>query len=327
MNAMNMAVGSVSRRLAILLWAILNLAVLCPAVVAQNALDTQDSPWIVYKKRGFDAYRRGNLVEAEELLRASCEEANKYGDQDPRFASSLNNLAAIYTALARYNEAEPLLQRALSILEKSAGPRSLDLVATLHNLVFVYVAQSKDARAEPLLKRSIEIREKANGLNTALIDDLESYARLLRRLNRESEAQAIAQRADTIRAKESATGLAQSPSLTGLQQESQSDQPATTAKEPSVAEAARQIKVSKEQKSRQERSIDVYEGRLTFRAEPRFADVSKQLVNQIEIVVRNSSSKDYRYVFTTKCGEWSETVSSNIKGSSPGSQDFQQRVD
>jgi tetratricopeptide (TPR) repeat protein len=314
---MNMSIQSVFRLLAILLWATLDLAFLSPAALAQNAVDTQNAPWMVYKKKGLEAYRRGNLVEAEQFLRNSCEEAHKYGDQDPRFAKSLNNLAAIYTALARYSEAEPLLQQALSIEEKSTVPQSLDEVATLHNLAVLYVALGKDAAAEPLLKHSIEIKERGGGTNAALLDDLESYAQLLRRLKREPEAQAMAQRANTIRAKVTAT-VGQDRSLAGPVQESQRDQSPTTALQPSVADMARQIRVRKEQKSRQERSIDVYEGRLTFRASPKFADVPKQLVSEVEIFVRNSSPRDYRYIFTAKCGEWRRTVSSNIKGSSPG---------
>lgn len=35
----------------------------------------------------------------------------------------------------------------------------------------------------------------------------------------------------------------------------------------------------------------------------------------MEIFVQNSSRRDYRYVFTAKCGEWSKKISANIKGS------------
>lgn len=86
------------------------------------------------------------------------------------------------------------------------------------------------------------------------------------------------------------------------------------AQQESLGDVARRIRAQNEQKARQWKSVDVYQGRLTFKAIPKFADAQKLLINSMEVQIRNSSPKGYRYAFTVKCGEWSKAVSGNIKG-------------
>jgi tetratricopeptide (TPR) repeat protein len=52
--------------------------------------------------------------------------------------------------LGRYEHAEPLLQRALSIQEKVLGPEHPDTAKALHTLAELYHAQDKYEQAEPL---------------------------------------------------------------------------------------------------------------------------------------------------------------------------------
>ena len=68
---------------------------------------------------GETAYQAGRYAEAEKLFLAALKEAEEFGEQDPRLATSLNNLAELYYARGKYTEAEPLFQRALAILEKA----------------------------------------------------------------------------------------------------------------------------------------------------------------------------------------------------------------
>ncbi|RUS15334.1 hypothetical protein BC938DRAFT_476987 [Jimgerdemannia flammicorona] len=65
------------------------------------------------------------------------------GPEHPDTASPLNSLSVLYKSHVKYNEAEPLNQRALSIYEK--------------------VDQSKYDEAEPLYKRGLVIEEKVLG--------------------------------------------------------------------------------------------------------------------------------------------------------------------
>ena len=71
---------------------------------------------------------------------ASPAAAEAFGDQDPRFATSLNNLAELYRAQGLYGEAEPLYKRALSIVEKALGPAHADVGQSLNNLAGLYQA-------------------------------------------------------------------------------------------------------------------------------------------------------------------------------------------
>jgi tetratricopeptide (TPR) repeat protein len=60
-------------------------------------------------------------------------------------------------------DAEPLLQRALAILEKALGPGHPDVATSLNNLAELYRAQGTYERALPLYERALAIWEKALG--------------------------------------------------------------------------------------------------------------------------------------------------------------------
>ena len=78
-------------------------------------------------------------------------------------ARDLNNLALLYYAQGRYEQALPLYQRALKITEKALGPDH-PLVATgLNNLAGLYYARGRYEEALPLLQRAVSIAEKSLG--------------------------------------------------------------------------------------------------------------------------------------------------------------------
>ena len=72
----------------------------------------------------------------------------------------LNNLASLYSDQARYTVAEPLYRRALSIWEKSLGPRHPTLAQGLENYAALLreIAQIEDA--EQMEARAKAIRAK-----------------------------------------------------------------------------------------------------------------------------------------------------------------------
>ena len=61
------------------------------------------------------------------------------------------------------SQAEPLLQRTLSINEKHLGPDHPDTVQSLNNLAVLYHEQGKYKLAEPLLQRALNINEQRLG--------------------------------------------------------------------------------------------------------------------------------------------------------------------
>ena len=77
---------------------------LWPAACSQAPLET-------YTDAGTRAYEQGHYAEAEKQWIAALEEAEKFGPQDPRLATSLNSLAFLYHAQGQYGQAEPLFKR------------------------------------------------------------------------------------------------------------------------------------------------------------------------------------------------------------------------
>ncbi len=91
---------------------------------------------------------------------AALKEAEKFGDQDPRLATSLNNLAELYRAQGKYEQAEPLYQRALAIAEKVLGPEHSQVATVLENCAALLHKLNRDAEAERMEARAKAIRGK-----------------------------------------------------------------------------------------------------------------------------------------------------------------------
>jgi len=158
--------------------------------------------WESYNAAGLEAHEQARYAEAEELYLAALEEAEQFGDQDPRLADSLNNLAFSYHGQGKYVEAEPLYQRALEINE-ALGREDPSTAINLNNLAELYLRQGKYAESEPLYQRALAIYEKILGPDDPkLANLLEDYAALLRQTGRNEEADRLEERARAIRAKE-----------------------------------------------------------------------------------------------------------------------------
>jgi len=170
--------------------------------------DTQETQWKKHMDAAEEAYRQGHYGDAEKSIKAALKEAERFGPQDLRLGTTLNNLAELYRDQGKYAEAEPLYKRSLVIVVKVLGPEHQYAATNLNNLALLYQDQGKYVEAERLYKRSLAIRENALGLehpNVAL--SLENYAALLRKTNREAEAARIEARAKAIRAKHAQKNL------------------------------------------------------------------------------------------------------------------------
>ncbi len=126
-------------------------------------VSAQFTLWQSHITSGESAYREGDYTQAEEQFAAALTVAVGFGPQDPRLATSLNNLAELYRVQGKYADAEPLYLRALAIVEKALGPEHPDVAASLNNLAALYHTQGRYAEAEPLFERSLAIREKVLG--------------------------------------------------------------------------------------------------------------------------------------------------------------------
>lgn len=75
------------------------------------------------------------------------------GPEHPDVALSLNDLAQLYQAQGRYDEAEPLYERELTIAVKRLGPHHPTTRKVLHNLSAPLRAQGRDREADRLLPK------------------------------------------------------------------------------------------------------------------------------------------------------------------------------
>ena len=152
---------------------------------------------------------QGKYSKAEPLYERSLALREKLlGPRHLDVARSLDNLAYTYTAQRKYAKAEAIQQRSREIRQKAlaAHPdvyldRSLEVVESLDHLAELYVAEGKYAEAEPLYQQALAIREKVLGpSHIDVARNLKNYAALLRKANREAEAEKMELRAKTIEA-------------------------------------------------------------------------------------------------------------------------------
>jgi len=115
---------------------------------------------------------------------------------------SLNAEAVRLYQAGRYDEAIPLTQRALAILEKNLGPEHPAVAVSLNNLAALYTNKGDYARAEPLLERALAIQEKALGQeHPTVATSLDNLAVLYNNKGDYARAEPLFERALAIREK------------------------------------------------------------------------------------------------------------------------------
>lgn len=83
--------------------------------------------------------------------------------EDFEDAKRLNEQALQLLGEGKYDEAVPLAERSLAILEKMLGAEHPDVATLLNNLAMLYYSKGDYVRAEPLYQRALTIYEKALG--------------------------------------------------------------------------------------------------------------------------------------------------------------------
>ena len=121
---------------------------------------TQAATWESHLQAGMTAYQQGNYAKAEQKFSAALEKAKKFGPQDPRLATTLNNLAALYVTQGKYAEAESLYKRALAIWEKALGPEHPHVATSLENYAALLRKTNRKKKAKKLEARAKAIRAK-----------------------------------------------------------------------------------------------------------------------------------------------------------------------
>jgi tetratricopeptide (TPR) repeat protein len=82
------------------------------------------------------------------------------GTQSPPFATTLNNIGSLYLAERRYDQAEPVLGKALRVIEKFQAGTELEMANILNNLPVIKQQTGRRLEADELSARSIGILER-----------------------------------------------------------------------------------------------------------------------------------------------------------------------
>ena len=107
----------------------------------------------------------GKFAEALPLAqRALSLREQALGPNHADVASSLENLATLYSAQGRYADVEPLLERSVTIRESVLGPDDPSLAPPLNDLAFVFSRQQRYSEAEVLYQHALLIIEKKQAI-------------------------------------------------------------------------------------------------------------------------------------------------------------------
>jgi len=116
------------------------------------------------------AYSYANLYQygkAEPLYIQLCElhKNSSSPEKEQHYATCLNNLAKLYTDMARYERAESLLIESKEITRRLFGEMDSSYSYNLNNLAALYHSMGQYQKAEPLYMQARDIRKKVYGEN------------------------------------------------------------------------------------------------------------------------------------------------------------------
>ncbi len=136
--------------------------------------------------------------ESEEQLRPALAEAAALSDSK-LVASASNNLALLLKDTNRFEEAEPLMRKALAINEAAFGNQHPNVATCLNNLTSLLIDTNRIDEAEPLMRTALAIDEAFFGnQHPKLATDLNNLASLLKDTNRIDEAEPLMRKALAI---------------------------------------------------------------------------------------------------------------------------------
>ena len=111
-------------------------------------------------RNGKSVDREQEVIKAEEVLKKAI---GLQSEPSTVLADSLNNLALLYYAQGRYEEAELLYQQALQLKQELLGDRHPDVATSFNNLAELYRAQGRYEEAEQLFRQALQLRQELLG--------------------------------------------------------------------------------------------------------------------------------------------------------------------
>jgi tetratricopeptide (TPR) repeat protein len=137
----------------------------------------------------------GKYSEAEEMLqRQYARLAQPQAGAERAQLNVLSHLAGVKVLRQDFSAAVPVIEQCIQLAETVFGPAHEETAKHLDNLAGVYFLQEKFVEAEPLIGRAVQIFQNRLGLQHAATQAaMTNYSRLLKKLNRESQADAVAE--------------------------------------------------------------------------------------------------------------------------------------
>jgi len=109
-------------------------------------------------------HRRGQLAQAEELLRASLERRRRLlGERDREVAATLAALGHLLRSRGEPHAAEPLYREALAIQREALGEDHPELATTMNDLAVLLIDANRYEAADSFLRQAIEVRRHTLG--------------------------------------------------------------------------------------------------------------------------------------------------------------------
>jgi tetratricopeptide (TPR) repeat protein len=144
-------------------------------------------------------YGRGNLVEAERLMRRSLEYKRRKFGRHALVAGELSNLGALLEDLKRPSDAEAAYREAIDIGREKLGEDHDVVTATMNNLGLLLGNRRQYAEAAVWLRRALAADERKLGPdNPAVGTDALNLAQNICRAKPTQEGAALAKRAVTV---------------------------------------------------------------------------------------------------------------------------------
>lgn len=156
-------------------------------------------------------YRAENkLADAEKAFRRAGTYIEKVNSPESiDVANSNMNIGSVLVAEAKYNLAEPFLQKALKIYQKQLGDKSPKTATVMALLGEMYRNLRDDEQAQSMLKKALDIQETSRGIDDPdVATTVNSLAELYASQNRDEKAEPLFKLVMSIR---ESTGGMESP--------------------------------------------------------------------------------------------------------------------
>jgi serine/threonine protein kinase/Tfp pilus assembly protein PilF len=143
---------------------------------------------------------KGEAVTARQLLDRAAGRIDRELSSDPQLQSEMaEDVGEAYVSLGLYDQAQPLLARALRLTGQAEGESSAEYADRLSSLATDYQLKSEYQKAEPLFRRAVTLNEAKHGRNSyAAAHALSNLGECLYWQDKDAEAEAVLRRALAI---------------------------------------------------------------------------------------------------------------------------------